>query len=224
MAKSYEASGKTVDEAIDIACILAGTTIENVEIEILSLGGKGLFGFGQKDARVRVTLEDKETIRSIEPTSTFGIRKSRKELREKKPFALDIEIKPIIVVEPTTDGKAAAKADINNFANASNRHEGYQSKDRSSNSRYQEHSNYERSHSGDRNRSSYNGKRESFATTITEGEMADNIFVDVNIFVKPIFEEMGVNPTYRTEIREGILWIRLFVYLNLGLYFGCFFS
>ncbi len=37
MAKTYEASGKTVDEAIDNACLLAGTTIENVEIEILIL-------------------------------------------------------------------------------------------------------------------------------------------------------------------------------------------
>ncbi len=57
MRKEYEASGKTIDQAIDKACALAGTTIDNVEVEILELGGRGIFGFGQKDARVRVILE-----------------------------------------------------------------------------------------------------------------------------------------------------------------------
>ncbi|MEG1661948.1 MAG: Jag N-terminal domain-containing protein, partial [Clostridiales bacterium] len=57
MRKEFEASGKTIEQAIDNACALAGTTIDNVDVEIIALGGKRLFGFGQKDARVKVILE-----------------------------------------------------------------------------------------------------------------------------------------------------------------------
>ena len=34
MRKVFEASGKTVDAAIDAACLLAGTTVDMVEIEV----------------------------------------------------------------------------------------------------------------------------------------------------------------------------------------------
>ena len=112
MAKSYEASGKTVDEAIDLACMLAGTTIENVEIEILELGGKGLFGLGQKDARVKVTVEEKEQPKVKEPVSTFGKKKQRRESPNKKPQAQTEEIRPIIVVEPGDQCAAYAIARI----------------------------------------------------------------------------------------------------------------
>ncbi|MBR6823746.1 MAG: Jag N-terminal domain-containing protein [Firmicutes bacterium] len=57
MIKNYEAAGKTVDEAIDKACAFAGVDIDEAEIEVLDLGSRGFFGIGQKDARVRISVE-----------------------------------------------------------------------------------------------------------------------------------------------------------------------
>ncbi|HXF50499.1 MAG TPA: RNA-binding cell elongation regulator Jag/EloR [Dehalococcoidia bacterium] len=50
-----EASGKTVEEAIERALRDLGVTREQVEIEVLSEGRAGIFGFGGEPARVRVT-------------------------------------------------------------------------------------------------------------------------------------------------------------------------
>lgn len=51
-----ESTGRTVDDAVMEALIQLGTTSDNVEIEVLDEGSKGLLGiFGTKDAKVRVT-------------------------------------------------------------------------------------------------------------------------------------------------------------------------
>lgn len=50
--------GKTVDEAINIALEEAGVSRENVEIEVLSEGNKGIFGIGSKEAEVKIIIKD----------------------------------------------------------------------------------------------------------------------------------------------------------------------
>lgn len=59
-----EKTGRTVDEALELALIQLDTTRENVEVEVLEENSKGLFGlFGNKEAKIRVTL--KVTVDSI---------------------------------------------------------------------------------------------------------------------------------------------------------------
>lgn len=53
--EGVEASGKTVEEAIERALRDLGVTREQVDIEILSEGRAGILGFGGEPARVRVT-------------------------------------------------------------------------------------------------------------------------------------------------------------------------
>ena len=54
--KSLEKSAKTVDEAVVDALVELGLTSDQVEIEVLEEGSKGILGlFGTKMARVRVT-------------------------------------------------------------------------------------------------------------------------------------------------------------------------
>jgi spoIIIJ-associated protein len=53
-----EATGKTVDDAIEQALRLLGVTREQVEIEVLEPGTPGIFGVGAEPARVRVTLKN----------------------------------------------------------------------------------------------------------------------------------------------------------------------
>lgn len=52
----YEATGKTVDEAIDAARAQSGVSLDEAEIEVLEFGSRGFFGIGGKEAKVRFTV------------------------------------------------------------------------------------------------------------------------------------------------------------------------
>lgn len=53
-----EASGHSVEEALERALTRLGATAEDVEVEILDHGSRGMLGLGARDARVRVTLKE----------------------------------------------------------------------------------------------------------------------------------------------------------------------
>ncbi len=53
--ESVEVRGKTVEEAIAAGLAQLGLRREQVEVEILSQGSRGLLGIGAEDARVRLT-------------------------------------------------------------------------------------------------------------------------------------------------------------------------
>ena len=52
-----EKSGKTIDEAVNEALKELDTTRENVEIEVVNEGKRGILGLGAEDAVVRVKME-----------------------------------------------------------------------------------------------------------------------------------------------------------------------
>ncbi len=52
-----EKSGKTIDEAVNEALAELNTTKENVEIEVVNEGKRGILGLGSEDAVVRVKME-----------------------------------------------------------------------------------------------------------------------------------------------------------------------
>lgn len=57
MKRSVEATGRTVDEAVQTALAQLGVERQHATVEILEAPSKGLFGLiGQRDARVRVTI------------------------------------------------------------------------------------------------------------------------------------------------------------------------
>ena len=55
MSKCVEKSAKTVDEAIKLALIELGVHKDEVKVEVLEEGSKGIFGIGGKHAVVKVT-------------------------------------------------------------------------------------------------------------------------------------------------------------------------
>lgn len=57
MSDMLEKTAKTVQEAIDIALEELGANREDVEINIIDEGAKGLFGIGSKVAKVQVKLK-----------------------------------------------------------------------------------------------------------------------------------------------------------------------
>lgn len=79
--KTYEASAKTVQEAIAAGLEALGVSISDVTVETIDEGSKGLFGlFGSRLAKVRLTVkEEEEDILSV--------------LTEEKPAAKKTEAK-----------------------------------------------------------------------------------------------------------------------------------
>ncbi len=66
--RSVEASGRTVDEAIEKALEDLGADADQVETEILTKGSRGLLGLRGEEARVRVTVVEPEKPREPTPT------------------------------------------------------------------------------------------------------------------------------------------------------------
>lgn len=89
--KSIEKVGKTVDDAITEALIELGASTDEVIIEVISKGSKGLLGFGAKAAKVRVTLK--------EPSDEEIL-----EVREMIPEVPKVDVKPEVQVHSETVG------------------------------------------------------------------------------------------------------------------------
>ncbi len=53
-----EKSGKTIDEAVEAALIEFGASKDEVEIEVINEGKRGILGLGAEEARVRVSMEE----------------------------------------------------------------------------------------------------------------------------------------------------------------------
>lgn len=64
--KTYEASARTIEEAVSLGLKELGASISDVKVDILEEGSKGLFGlFGSKQAKVRLTMLEEDTDRSV---------------------------------------------------------------------------------------------------------------------------------------------------------------
>jgi spoIIIJ-associated protein len=56
--RQVEASGRSVEEAVDQALRQLGAAAEDVEVEVLDPGARGMLGLGTREAKVRVTLKE----------------------------------------------------------------------------------------------------------------------------------------------------------------------
>lgn len=109
--KTFEASAKTVEDAIAAGLEELGVSISDVTIEVLEEGSKGLFGlFGSRQAKVRLTLKDTEedllaSLSDKKPASKPAA--PAKPVAEAKPAA---EVKPATEAKPAAEVKPAAEA------------------------------------------------------------------------------------------------------------------
>ncbi len=98
---NLEIIAPTVEEAIEKGLVDLGLPHESVDIEILDEGGKGFFGLGNRQARVRLTIksesdESEVVIPAAESTRTQGtlvpetmIEEDKRDLDEEPPFLGD---------------------------------------------------------------------------------------------------------------------------------------
>lgn len=102
MTRRIEVTAKTVDEAVEKALKEFNTTRENVDVYVVEEGSKGIFGFGAKDAKVRVSF-DEEKIENVK------ISISAEDISEaKKPTPMKKVEKPA----PKKEEKKAEKTEI----------------------------------------------------------------------------------------------------------------
>ena len=71
MLKQTVASAKTVDLAIDAACAELGVTREEVNVEVIEEGKKGVFGIGAVDAKVSVTVKSTPALKAVDFIETL---------------------------------------------------------------------------------------------------------------------------------------------------------
>jgi spoIIIJ-associated protein len=64
--RSVEASGKDLEEAIAQGLAELGKTRDEVEIEVLSEGSRGLFGLGAEEAKVRISVVGPRAVEVVE--------------------------------------------------------------------------------------------------------------------------------------------------------------
>jgi len=185
MIKTFEASGKTVEEAIDSALLLAGTTIENVDIEVLELGGRGMFGLGKKDARVRVSLEEEET-----PPEPPREERAAKPLPPKKQRA----VKPPPAEEEAPVVKEMIRARSEDTGKPG-RPRGRAKEPAPAYSQPAAKTAVKRAEGGERSHK------------LGAGKEADNVARLAMDFLNPIFHSMKVQPQGEMQVKEGILWL-----------------
>lgn len=101
--KSYEATAKTTEEAIEIGLEALGVSISDVTVDVIDEGSKGLFGlFGSRQAKVRLTVKE------IEEDPLADLFKDEKPARkaERKPAQPKAD-KPEKKAEPRPERKPA---------------------------------------------------------------------------------------------------------------------
>lgn len=102
--RSAEASGRTVDEAIEKALEDLGADAEQVETEILTEGSRGLLGLGGEEARVRVTVvepeEPQELVSTGEEVAEIALDVVRELLRH-------MGVEAHVVVRESDQGEAS---------------------------------------------------------------------------------------------------------------------
>ncbi len=90
---TLEVIAPTIEEAIETGLADLNLSIDDVDIEMIDEGSKGLFGLGGRQARIKISIKNANT--------PIRARKAEKTVRESKPAR---ESKPVvIVVEPKTE-------------------------------------------------------------------------------------------------------------------------
>ena len=105
-----EKTGKNVDEAIAEALKELNITADQADIEVLDEGRKGIFGFGRKDAKVRVTVKEvtvAEESAPAEKTVSEAAEAAVQAVKEAVNIAVDTAVKKAEAVK--ADASAAVE-------------------------------------------------------------------------------------------------------------------
>ena len=101
--RQYEASAKTVEEAVELGLQELGVSIGDVDVQVVEEGSKGLFGlFGSRPVKVRLTVKDSEEDPLgdlLEEKPAKKPEKKPEKKAEKKPEKKQEDKKPAVKAE-----------------------------------------------------------------------------------------------------------------------------
>lgn len=105
---TYEASAKTIEEAIAAGLEALGVSISDVTADVLDEGSKGLFGlFGSRLAKVRLTVKEQEEDPLAALAEETPAKKPARKPVEKKAVEKKADPKPTAEKKPAPEKKAA---------------------------------------------------------------------------------------------------------------------
>ncbi len=207
MVKIYEASAKTVEEAIEKACMIAGVGIEDATIDVLELGGRGFLGIGQRDARVRVTVEETEP-------STVKPAVFRAETKQKPAYTQPqaVDKRYTSKNEPKQAEKKIDNKKVNNIEEPELNK--YKSQKEQQESIIPTLEDYKSNESPKKINEEHERHNE-----LPEQAVIDEAIEITKAFLAEVFVKMNINPTMNFETKEGLLWLN-FSGENLGSLIG----
>jgi predicted RNA-binding protein Jag len=119
---TLEVIALTVEDAIAQGLAQLGMSADDVEVEVLDSGGKGLFGIGGRQARVRLTVKDLSARSGLEETGTASATVGEGEdhlLAYARQTVLELVTKMKVDArvtarygEPDVDGNASVYIDV----------------------------------------------------------------------------------------------------------------
>lgn len=114
-----EKTGKSVEDAVAEALKELNITAEQAEVEVIEEGKKGFFGFGRKDAKVRVSVKEQAAPAPQAPEKTVGeaTAEAVKAVKEAAAIAVNtvskkadsVKTEAVIAADEFTKKAAAAK-------------------------------------------------------------------------------------------------------------------
>ena len=114
--RQYEASAKTVEEAVELGLQELGVSIGDVDVQVVEEGSKGLFGlFGSRPVKVRLTVKDSEEDPLgdlLEEKPAKKPEKKPEKKAEKKPAEKKAEKKPAAKKAESTGEASGEKQEI----------------------------------------------------------------------------------------------------------------
>ncbi len=108
--RSVVASGKTVDDAINNGLSMLGVRRDEVDLEVITEGSRGVLGFGAEHARVRLTVRPKPAPKPASRPAPAPRPETRAEPQpEAQPVAVPVLVKE---EEVTAEGEEPEVAEI----------------------------------------------------------------------------------------------------------------
>ena len=109
-----EATGKTIEEAIESGLKELGKDISEVETEVLVQPSSGILGFGKKEAKVRLTVIEKQ----VEEVPVEAIQVEEVPVEAIQVEEVSVEVKPVeLDGEETRNDAEEIAADAKEFLN-----------------------------------------------------------------------------------------------------------
>jgi spoIIIJ-associated protein len=113
--EGHEFTGKTVDEAIAEGLRLLRLTVEQVDVEVLSKGSRGIFGLGSEPAHVRLIIRQPAKPAMTATTPQLVVEPTQhhqaiKEISDNRPTVLEVTHTAIKEPEATIEEPSAEPA------------------------------------------------------------------------------------------------------------------